>query len=58
MGLYILTSMFHNGFSDDTAELLRQRIVRRKHFAFVASEFEKLHEKTDDYFKLFLNIFG
>lgn len=57
MGLYILTSMFHNGFPDDTAELLRQRIVRRKHFAFVASEFEKLHEKTDYYFKLFLNMF-
>lgn len=53
MGLYILTSMFHNVFPEDTAELLRQRIARRKRFAFVASEFEKLHEKTDDYLNYF-----
>ncbi len=57
MSTYILTSMFHNGFDAQTAEVFRQKIRKRNKFAFVASEFEKLHEKTDKYFRLFLNMF-
>lgn len=57
MGLYILTSMFESGFPDDIAELFRQRIARRKSFAFVASEFRNFEDKTDFYFKRFLNMF-
>lgn len=57
MSTYILTSMFPNGFNDKTAELFRQKIGKRNKFAFVASEFEKEHEKTDHYFHFFLNMF-
>ncbi len=57
MGTYILTSMFHNGFNAQTAEVFRQKISKRNKFAFVASEFEKIHEKTDKYFRVFLNMF-
>lgn len=57
MGTYILTSMFPNGFDDKTAELFRKKISRRNKFAFVASEFEKLYEKTDNYFRHFLKLF-
>ena len=51
MSTYILTSMFPNGFQDKVSEMFRQKITRRSRFAFVASEFEKEHEKTDDYFR-------
>ena len=57
MSTYILTSMFNNGFSDEIAELFQKKITRRDSFAFVASEFEKNHKKTDRYFKFFLNMF-
>lgn len=57
MSTYILTSMFHNGFNEKTAEVFRQKIHKRNKFAFVASEFEKIHEKTDYYFRFFLNMF-
>ena len=57
MSTYILTSMFHNGFNAQTAEVFRQKISKRNKFAFVASEFEKIHEKTDKYFHFFLNMF-
>lgn len=57
MGTYILTSMFPDGFNDKISELFRQRIIKRNRFAFVASEFENLYEKTDNYFRFFLNMF-
>ena len=57
MSTYILTSMFHNGFSDEIAELFQKKITHRERFVFVASEFEKHHKKTDNYFKFFLNMF-
>ncbi len=57
MSTYILTSMFPNGFNDKISELFQQKIVKRNRFAFVASEFEKTHEKTDHYFRFFLNLF-
>ena len=57
MSTYILTSMFANGFGDNVAELLNQKITKRNKFAFVASEFEKIHEKTDGYCRFFLNMF-
>ena len=57
MNTYILTSMFHDGFSAQTAEVLRKKISKRNKFAFVASEFEKGHEKTDKYFRFFVNMF-
>ena len=57
MGTYILTSMFPKGFNDEISELFRQRIIKRKRFAFVASEFEKVPEKTDYYFGFFLKMF-
>lgn len=57
MSTYILTSMFPNGFNEQTAEILRVKIDKRKKFAFIASEFQKNHEKTDKYFRFFLNMF-
>ena len=47
MSTYILTSMFHNGFNAQTAEVFRQKISKRNKFAFIASEFEKAPEKYD-----------
>lgn len=57
MSTYILTSMFPNGFNGITTEVFQQKINKRGKFAFVASEFEKMHEKTDHYFRFFLNMF-
>ena len=58
MSTYILTSMFPNGFSEKVAEVFRENIKSTNRFAFVASEFEKMHEKTDKYFHLFLDMFA
>lgn len=57
MSTYILTSMFPNGFHAQAAEVFRQKISNGNKFAFVASEFEKMYEKTDKYFHIFLNMF-
>lgn len=57
MSTYILTSMFNNGFNSQAAEVFQKKISKRNKFAFVASEFEKTHEKTDKYFHFFLNMF-
>lgn len=57
MGTYIMTSNFPNGFKDETAKMFQDKIIQRKKFAFIASEFEKLHEKTDGYCRFFLNMF-
>ena len=56
MSTYILTSMFPNGLQH-VSEVFRSQIDKRDKFVFVASEFEKLHEKTDKYFEFFLNMF-
>ncbi len=58
MSTYILTSMFPNGFSTQTAKLFDDLITRRRSFAFVASEFEMIHEKTDKYYRHFLAMFA
>ncbi len=49
--------MFPDGFDEHTAKVFREKICKRGKFAFVASEFEKIHEKTDRYFYLFLDMF-
>ena len=53
----ILTSKFENVFPAALAEVLREHIPKAARFAFLASEFEKLHEKTDKYFHRFLEMF-
>ena len=57
MSTYILTSMFENGFGNEVSEIFHQKIKDRNRFAFVASEFEKIPEKTDKYFRFFLAMF-
>jgi len=57
MSTYILTSMFPNDLNYEQSELFRTLLTERRKFAFIASEFEKMHEKTDKYFRFFLNVF-
>lgn len=57
MSTYILASMFPNGFPVEIAKSLQQIITKRHAFAFVASEFEKMQEVTDEYFAYFINMF-
>ena len=57
MSTYILTSMFPNGFNAEQCELFRTLLTERRKFAFIASEFEKMHEKTEKYFQFFLKMF-
>ena len=57
MSIYILTSWFPNGFNNEIAQLMKKFIKRRTKFAFIASEFEKNHEKTDQYFEEVLGLF-
>ncbi len=45
MKTYILTSMFPNGFTPKFAEHQQKLVTIRECFVFVASEFEKAHEK-------------
>ncbi len=56
MAACILTSMFPNGLDAATARVFNETLVRRSRFAFVASEFEHIHEKTDKYFRHFLQM--
>lgn len=58
MSTYILTGMFPKGFEGEAAERFQQLITKKNKFAFVASDFEKAPEKTDEYFRLFLYMFG
>lgn len=53
MSTYILTSMFHHGFSKQISKCFQEIIVKRDKFAFVASEFEKNYYKNDKYFHIF-----
>lgn len=57
MSTYILTSMFPNGFNAEQCELFRTLLTERRKFAFIACEFEKMHEKTEKYFQFFLKMF-
>lgn len=57
MSTYILTSMFPNGFGKEIAKLFQRKIVQRNSFAFIASEFEKMHDRTDKYFHFFYQMF-
>ena len=57
MSTYILTSMFPNGLNYEQSELFRTLLTERRKFAFIASEFEKMHEKTEKYFQFFLKMF-
>ncbi|SHJ90292.1 dipeptidase E [Clostridium amylolyticum] len=54
----ILTSGFPNGFPNDFSKVLRKYIKTGMKFAFVASEFENIHEKTDWYCNHFLKMFS
>ncbi|WP_426348579.1 Type 1 glutamine amidotransferase-like domain-containing protein [Alloiococcus sp. CFN-8] len=54
----ILTSGFDNGFPDDFSRVLKLYIKSGMNLVFVASEFEKIYEKTDWYCKHFLNMFS
>lgn len=58
MSIRILTSMFPEGFNEEVSKVFQRTITQRDKFAFVASEFEKMHEKTDYYFQFFLNMFA
>lgn len=57
MGTYVLSSMFPQGFNNQVAEQFNRLIQNRNKFAFIASEFEGDYKKTDEYFRLFLNMF-
>lgn len=58
MGKYVLTSNFERGFPQEIAKKLGRLITKRDRFAFVASEFKSMHEKTDKYFRRFLDFFA
>lgn len=57
MSIHILTSLFAEGFPSDFGNQLRKLIYNKNKFVFVASEFEKNHEKTDEYFSEILDMF-
>jgi dipeptidase E len=54
----ILTSGFSKGFPDDFNRLLMTYIKTGMNFAFVASEFENIHEKNDWYCNHILKMFS
>ncbi|MDD2431548.1 MAG: Type 1 glutamine amidotransferase-like domain-containing protein [Firmicutes bacterium] len=54
----ILTSGFSNGFPPGFKKLLKTYIKTGMTFAFIASEFENIHEKTDWYCNHFLRMFA
>lgn len=54
----ILTSGFQSGFSNDLSNILRTYIGQGLNFAFVASEFDRIFEKTDWYCNHFLEMFS
>lgn len=53
MPTYIQTSNFAANLPTALAEVVRAALPDGATFAFVASEFEKNHEKTDKYFNIF-----
>lgn len=54
----ILTSGFSNGFPNNFSRILTTCLKTGMNFVFVASEFEKIHEKTDWYCNHFLKMFS
>lgn len=54
----ILTSGFLSGFPEDFGSLLIKYFKPNMKIAFVASEFENIHEKTDWYCNHFLKMFS
>ena len=54
--MYILTSMFPEGIHGKNRALFQTLVTKWERFAFVASEFEKDHEATDSYYRLFLHM--
>ena len=56
MALYLLTSMFPKGLDDGAARIFRQAVGGRRSLAFVASDFDQDHARTDRYFHLFLQM--
>lgn len=54
----ILTSGFPNGFPDDFNKQLKTYISTGANFAFVASEFDNMYEKTDWYCNHFVRMFS
>ncbi|HBN85580.1 MAG TPA: hypothetical protein DDZ89_17250 [Clostridiales bacterium] len=53
----MLTSGFNKGFPSEFAQQLQRILTKREFFVFLASEFEHIHQKTDRYFNLFLDMF-
>lgn len=49
MATYILTSLFPNGIGDRLADAMRELIVKREHFAFIASDFRKEAQEGTDH---------
>ena len=58
MAKYVLTSNFENGFPPEIAEMFGRLITERSRFAFVASEFKRMPEKTDKYFGIIVGMFA
>ncbi len=54
----ILTSGFPNGFPNDFKRIIKTYIKSSMKFAFVASEFKNLYEKTDWYCNHFVKMFS
>ena len=53
MSTYIQTSNFAGAIPSALAEVIRAAVADGATFAFVASEFERDHERTDKYFNIF-----
>jgi peptidase E len=54
----ILTSGFSNGFPYEFCKLLKTYLKNGMNFVFVASEFQKIYDKTDWYCNHFLTMFS
>lgn len=57
LAVRILTSGFPYGFTKDFVLELKTHVHSGMNFAFIASEFEYAHEKTDQYFNQFMKMF-
>ncbi len=58
MGTYVLTSLFPDGLCPWQTDLFANVLTARKHFAFVASDFDSDYEKNDIFFRLILEMFS
>ncbi len=57
MSIYVLTSMFKQGFGEPLAKRLNEIIVKKNSFVFIASDFEANWEKNDKYASNWLEMF-